>query len=92
MLIYGTKLVVLPFQKDVYSEDMEGMMSEEDKGTKTRYGICSKILNTRCRPKKLKQTGQTQIRLLLMKQSDQGHSCLQSENQHLILEQKEKGG
>ena len=36
MLIYGTKLVVLPFQKDMYSEDMESMMSEEEKGTKTR--------------------------------------------------------
>ena len=31
---------------------------------------CSKILNTGCLPKGPRQTGQTQIRLLLRKQSD----------------------
>ena len=36
------------------------------------YGKCSKILNTNCLQKKPRQTGQTQIRLLLQKQSDQG--------------------
>ena len=40
------------------------------------YGKCSKISNTSCLPKKrLRQTGQTQIRLLLEKQSDQGLPC-----------------
>jgi hypothetical protein len=37
MLIYGTKLVVLPFRKDVYSEDVEGIMDGDEQGTKTRY-------------------------------------------------------
>lgn len=40
MLIYGTKLVVLPFRKDVYSEDVESYIEGEDeKTTKTRYPI-----------------------------------------------------
>ncbi|XP_052231440.1 cleavage and polyadenylation specificity factor subunit 1-like isoform X1 [Dreissena polymorpha] len=39
MLIYGTKLVVLPFRKDVYSEDVEGIMDGDEQGTKTRYPI-----------------------------------------------------
>ena len=34
------------------------------------YGKCSKILNTICLPKRSKQTGQTQITLLLKKQCD----------------------
>ena len=41
-----------------------------------RYGKCSKILNTSCLPKRPRQTGQTQIRLLLMKQSDPCLPCL----------------
>ena len=41
-----------------------------------RYGECSKISNVRCLPKRPRQTGQTQIRLFLQKQSDQGHPCL----------------
>ena len=36
------------------------------------YGKCSKISNTICLPKRPRQTGRTQIRLLLKKQSDQG--------------------
>ena len=40
------------------------------------YYICSKILNTSCLPKRPRQTVQTQIRLLLKKQSDQGLPCL----------------
>ena len=36
----------------------------------------SKILNKSCVPKRSRQTGQTQIRLLLKKQSDQGLPCL----------------
>ena len=36
MLIYGTKLVILPFQKDVYSDEVETMMTEGEKGPKTR--------------------------------------------------------
>ena len=39
-------------------------------------GKCSKILNTSCLPKRPRQTGQTQNRLLLKKQSDQGIPCL----------------
>ena len=51
-------------------------------------------------PKRPRQTAQTQIRLLLKKQSDQGLPCCYSdknlvnsslENSHFILEQKEKG-
>ena len=37
---------------------------------------CSKILNSSCLPKRPRQMGQTQIRLLLKKQSDQGLSGL----------------
>ena len=37
---------------------------------------CFKISVTKCLPKRPRQTGQTQIRLLLMKQSDQGLPCL----------------
>ena len=40
------------------------------------YGICSKISHTSCLPERPKQTGQTQIRLLLEKQSNQGLPCL----------------
>ena len=40
------------------------------------YGRCSKIFNTSCLPKRPKRTVQTQIRLLLKKQSDQGLPCL----------------
>ena len=40
------------------------------------YGKCSKILNTSCLPNWSRQTVQTQIRLLLEKQSDQGLLCL----------------
>lgn len=39
MLIYGTKLVVLPFHKDVYSEDVESIMDGDEKSAKTRYPI-----------------------------------------------------
>ena len=41
-----------------------------------RCGICFKIPNTSCLPKMLRQTLQTQIRLLLKKQSDQDLPCL----------------
>ena len=37
---------------------------------------CSKLTNTSCFPKRSRQTGQTQIRLLLQKQSDQSLPCL----------------
>ena len=40
------------------------------------YSKCSNILDTSCLPKRHRQTGQTQIRLLLKKQSDQGLPCL----------------
>ena len=42
---------------------------------KYMYGKCSKISNTSCLPNRPRQTRQTQIRLLLKKQSDQ---CLPS--------------
>ena len=41
-----------------------------------RYSKYSKILKTSCLPKRPWQTGKTQIRLLLKKQSDQGIPCL----------------
>ena len=44
--------------------------------TCSKYCKCSKILNTSYLPKKLRQTVQTKIRLLLKKQSDQGLPCL----------------
>ena len=56
-------------------------------------GKCSKILNTSCRPKRQRQTLQTQIRLFLKTQSDQGLPCLllgqpfckfHCDNQHFI--------
>jgi len=37
MLIYGTKLVVLPFKKDVLSEDVDGMIEAEESASKSRY-------------------------------------------------------
>ena len=40
------------------------------------YSKCSKILNTGCLAKRHSQTAETQIRLLLQKQSDQGLPCL----------------
>ena len=40
------------------------------------YGKCTKISNTGCLTKRSRQTRQTQIRLLLMKQSDRGLPCL----------------
>ena len=40
------------------------------------YGKCLKISNTSCLSKRARQTEQTQIRLLLKKQSDQGLPCL----------------
>ena len=40
------------------------------------YGKCSKISNTNCLPKGSRQAGQTQIRLLLKKQSDHDLPCL----------------
>ena len=39
------------------------------------YGKCSKILNASCLLKRTRQTVQTQIRLPLQKQSDQGLLC-----------------
>ena len=45
-------------------------------GQLLRFGKCSKILNTSCLPKWPRQTGQTQIRLLLNWQSDQHLHCL----------------
>ena len=40
------------------------------------YGRCYKISNISCLPKSPRLTGQTQIRLLPKKQSDQGLTCL----------------
>ena len=40
------------------------------------YGNCSKILNTRGLPIRPEQTRQTQLSLLMKKQSDQGPLCL----------------
>ena len=40
------------------------------------YSKCSKIFNTSCLSRRPRQTVQTQIRLLLKKQSDQGLPCL----------------
>ena len=60
------------------------------------YGIGSKILNTSRLPKRPRQTGQTQtqIRLLLKKQSDQGLPCFTASNLCLLLqkEQNVNGG
>ena len=42
-----------------------------DLAVRSLYGKCSKISNT-CLPKRPRQTAQSQIRLLLKKQSDQG--------------------
>ena len=42
----------------------------------SNYGKCSKIVNASLLPKRHRQTGQTLIRLLLEKQSDQGLPCL----------------
>ena len=42
----------------------------------TKYGKCSKVLNANCLPKSHRQTAQTQLRLLLQKQSDQDLPCL----------------
>ena len=42
---------------------------------KSVYGKHSKIVNTSYLPKRSRQTGQTQIRLLLKMQSDQGLPC-----------------
>ena len=40
------------------------------------YAKYSKLLSTHCLPKRSRQTVQTQIRLLLRKQSDLGFPCL----------------
>ena len=40
------------------------------------YRKCSKISNTSCLPNRPRQIAQTQIRLLLKKQADQGLPCL----------------
>ena len=40
------------------------------------YSKCFKVLNTSFLPKRRRQTAQTQIRLLLKKQSDHGIPCL----------------
>ena len=40
------------------------------------YMVYALKLNASCLPKRPRQTGQTQIRLLLKKQSDQGLPCL----------------
>ena len=42
---------------------------------RTGHGKCFKISNTNCLQKRPRQTAQTQIRLLLKKQSDQGLHC-----------------
>ena len=42
------------------------------KEKKSTFGKSSKISHTSCLPKRPRQTAQTQIRLLLKKQSDQG--------------------
>lgn len=39
MLIYGTKLVVLPFRKEIYAEDVEGIMEGDEKTAKTRFVV-----------------------------------------------------
>ena len=44
-----------------------------------RYNKCSKISNTNCLPKWLRQTAQNQIRPLLQKQSDMGLLCFYSD-------------
>ena len=49
---------------------------EKDPYWHCMYIKCSKISNTNHLPKRSRQTGQTQIRLLLKKQSDQGLLCL----------------
>ena len=47
-----------------------------DIGLYKLYGKCSNIWKTTCLPKRSMQTGQTKIRLLLKKQSDQDLPCL----------------
>ena len=61
------------------SLEVNGMHNSEDnaKFQHSRYGRCSKISNKSCLSKRPRQTVQTQIRLLLKKQYDQGLSCLQ---------------
>ena len=51
---------------------------QKEKGVRnfrTFTGRCSKTLNTSCLPKRPRPTAQTQNRLFLMKQSDQGLHC-----------------
>ena len=62
------------FEKKVDIIDLCNEKSLPD--AKSGHGKCSKISNTRCLPKRPRQTVQTQIRLLLQKQSDQGLPCL----------------
>ena len=50
------------------------------------YDKCSKISNTRCRQEQPRHTGQTQIRLLLKKQSDKGSSLFRNRKVFEILE------
>ena len=49
---------------------------ERSLSSQTDYCRCSKTSNTSCLPKTPRQTVQSQIRLLLKKQSDQGLPCL----------------
>ena len=55
-------------------ESLISLFSYEE--AKLGIGKCSKILNAICLPKRPRKTVQTQIRLLLKNQSDQGLSCL----------------
>ena len=59
-----------------YQLDLDIVLSTYSKQQKLQHGKFSNVSNTSCLPKQHRQTAQTQIRLLLKKQSDQGLPCL----------------
>ena len=67
---------LLEFEKCIGKENRSQFYSQIDCLSTCKYKVlqnkCSKISNTGCLPKMPRQTVQTQIRLLLKKQSDQG--------------------
>ena len=51
----------------LYGKNLSEYKGLDDKKEKKQYNECSKISNTSCLQKNLRQTEQTQIRLLLEK-------------------------
>ena len=84
----GRKMLILNQQKEVNDHrnyfstkvwDRAGIKLATPESTalhSNSYSKCSKISNVGCLPKRPGQTVQSQIRLLLKKQSDQGLPCL----------------